>query len=125
LRIYFLVVGSLILVWGFWLLYRRLALLTHSKLAKGVVTSYQVRESDGTKVYLPVVSFIADDSHTYEFTSVAGGNSRPHPEGHSVPVRYNPTRPNEAFIDSFLHFWAAPLACIVLGVAGVAVIFVR
>jgi hypothetical protein len=124
-RLYCALVGSVLLAVGFYLLYRRLVLFKHSSLVEGVVVSYEGRDNDGGKIYHPIVNFTATDGKAYEFVSVAGSGSRPHLGSHPVQVRYNPNHPKEAFIDSFLHFWAAPLGCIVLGVAGVAVVFVK
>lgn len=87
--------------------------------------SYQARQdSDGTFYHL-VVRFNSQDGSEHEFVSVAGSNWKPHPEGHLFRVRYNPLNPKEAFIDSFLHFWSGPLACLVLGMGGVAAVLVR
>jgi hypothetical protein len=124
-RLYFILVGSILLLLGLYFLYRRLLLFKNSCLVEGLVVSYLTRDDDGTTIYYPKVGFTANDGKIYEFVAEAGNSSRPRLESHPVRVRYNPNHPKEAFIDSFLHFWAGPLAFIVLGVASVAVMFVK
>jgi Protein of unknown function (DUF3592) len=124
MRFYFAFIGTLLLGLGFYLLYRRLILFKHSSLAEGTLKSYEARENDGTYYHL-VVAFTSQDGNQYEFVSVAGSGSRPYPEGHRLRVRYNSLNPKEAFIDSFLHFWAGPLAFIVLGIGGFVAVLVK
>ena len=40
--------------------------------------------------------------------------------GATVRVRYLPSNPTVAYIQSFLHMWAAPVACALLGIGALA-----
>jgi hypothetical protein len=42
-----------------------------------------------------------------------------------VRVLYLPANPRRAYIDSFLHMWAAPVALALLGAAGLYAPWVR
>ncbi len=125
MKIYFVIVGILIFLLGLYLLYRRFYFLKHSKLAEGKILSYEQRKFDNSIVYHPVITFKLEDGHISTFTSVAGSGWKQFPEGQTISVRYLPEKPQEAFINSFLHFWAAPVGCMVLGSAGITVMFVN
>jgi hypothetical protein len=106
MKVYFLIVGILITLVGLYLLYRRIYFLLHAQSAKGKVVSYEVRSfDDDSQDFYPVIRFSLED-------------------GQEVPILYLPSRPQDAFIHSFLHFWAAPLGFLVLGSAGIATMFV-
>ena len=122
MKVYFLIVSTLILVLGFYLLYRRLRFINKSQLMEGEIISYEARRLKQGYVYHPVVTFSVEQQ-TYTFTSPAGSGWKQYADGQTVSVRYSPEHPSDAFIDSFLHFWAAPVGCIVLGSAGIAVVF--
>jgi Protein of unknown function (DUF3592) len=124
MKVYFLIVGSLVFLLGIYLLYRRIYFLIHSQSILGKVISYEARTFDDSQVFYPVITFMLGNNQEYTFTSVAGSGQKQYPEGHVVTVRYLPEKPQDAFINSFLHFWAAPVGCIVLGSAGIAVLFV-
>jgi hypothetical protein len=125
MKVYFLIVGILITLVGLYLLYRRIYFLLHAQSAKGKVVSYEVRSfDDDSQDFYPVIRFSLEDGQEYTFTSVAALNKKQYPEGQEVPILYLPSRPQDAFIHSFLHFWAAPLGFLVLGSAGIATMFV-
>jgi hypothetical protein len=124
MKMYFFIVGSLIALVGFYLLYRRIYLLLHGQSTLGTVMSYEVRSLDDSQSFHPIIRFNLEDGQEYTFTSVAALSTKQYPEGQEVPIRYLSSRPQEAFISSFLHFWAAPVACLVLGGAGIAVMFI-
>ncbi len=124
MKIYFALVGCLILSLGIYLLYRRITFLKKAQSIEGKVISYEARRHKQGYIYHPVIQFHVEQN-IYSFTSPAGSGWKQYPEGQAVPVRYHLDNPQNAFIDSFLHFWAAPVGCMVLGIAGVAVIFVK
>ena len=93
--------------------------LLSGKVATGTVVGHEVREIDDSQAFLPVVVFRDAAGVETRFTSIAGGSSRGPIIGTAVRVRYNPCKPDQAYISSFLHMWAAPLA---LGLLGVAVL---
>jgi hypothetical protein len=102
---------------------RRLSTLLRGASAQGRVQGHEVRTIDEEVAYLPIVEFIDSRGHLYRFTSVAGGSTRTPVVGATVRVRYLPSNPTVAYIQSFLHMWAAPLACAVLGVGALAVLW--
>lgn len=72
---------------------------------------------DDTIYFLPIVEFRDSRGTPHRFTSVAGRSSATPVVGTAVSVRYLPGNPEVAYIQTFLHMWAAPLAFAVLGAA--------
>jgi hypothetical protein len=114
---YFAYIGTVLLALAAYLFIRRM--LTHSRgrAAVGRVIGHESRTDDDTDFYLPVVEFADSRGVVHRFTSVAGGSSPQPSVGAFVRVRYLAENPTVAYIQSFLHMWAAPLACAVLGAA--------
>lgn len=92
-------------------------------IAVGNVVAHEMRQSDDTKSYLPVIAFTDLKSRRHQFTSPAGASSQNPSERAEVQVRYLPSNPKLAYIESFLHMWAGPLALAILGLSGVAVLW--
>lgn len=63
----------------------------------------------------PVVRFITGDGRTVEFESQAGSNLAPK-VGQQVTVLYDPLKPEEAKLKSFMMLWALPSILTALGV---------
>lgn len=122
---YLTLIGVGFLILAAVLLVRRWSALWHGASAVGSVQGHEVRTTDEEVYYLPVVEFTDSTGHRHRFTSVAGGSSRTPVVGTRVRVRYLPSDPKVAYIESFLHMWAAPLGCAVLGVAALAVLWQR
>ena len=102
-----------------WLLLRRLRVWRQGASAMGRVVSFESRVDDESTSYLPVIAFVDQRGQEQRFTSVAGRSHRTPPVGSEVRVRYLRDSPGTAFIASFLHMWAAPLALAVLGAAAI------
>jgi hypothetical protein len=66
------------------------------------------------------VTFADLEGRTHQFTSPAGGTRKHPPIGAEVKVRYQRANPSTAYIASFLHMWAAPIALALLGGAALA-----
>jgi Protein of unknown function (DUF3592) len=118
LRYYFAVIGIILIIGAAWLFVRRIVIYINGLATEGWIESYEKRESDDTVYYLPIVSFVDYEGKQRRFTSVAGGSSQNQEIGTKVLVRYQRTNPDAAYISSFLHMWAAPLALLTLGVCG-------
>jgi hypothetical protein len=120
-RIYFAVVGIALSILGIVLLYRRLRLLKRSSFATGKLVSYLVKSGSEPyqKYYHPIVTFQDSRGNDHTFTSVAGYDFEKYPQGKDLRIRYDASNPDDAFIDSFLHFWSAPFAVILLGIGGI------
>ena len=124
MRLYFAFLAIVLIVGAVWLFLRRWAVAMNGTTASGEVVAFESREDDESVHYLPVVTFTDDQGKSHRFTSMAGGTERRPPIGSSVTVRYLPTNPEQAFIASFLHMWAAPLGMLALGV-GAVIAYVR
>ena len=123
MKTYLAAVGIAMLILAAVLFVRRLSALLRGASALGRVQGHEVRTTDEEVSYLPIVEFTDSRGHLHRFTSVAGGSSRTPVVGATVRVRYLPSNPTVAYIQSFLHMWAAPLACAVLGVGALAVLW--
>src|SRR5688500_8636843 len=117
MRLYFAIIGVLFLAGAAWLFVRRMAVAARGVGVTGHVVSHEAREDEGTLHYLPVIIFIDHQGTQRRFTSVAGGSRPSPPVGAAVTVRFLPEDPGVAYVVSFLHMWAAPLAIFVLGAA--------
>jgi hypothetical protein len=115
-RVYFAVLAIVFTVGAFWLSLRRWSVAAGGATVAGKVVAFESREDDGSLYYLPVVTFTDHQGKSHRFTSVAGGTKQSPPVGSSVTVRYLLANPEQAFIASFLHMWAAPLGMLALGV---------
>jgi hypothetical protein len=125
LHYYFATAGAALLAFACWLFWRRVLLLLDGVVTHGRIESYQARELDDSKFYLPVVTFRYQEGNARRFTAMAGGTSKNPPEGTNVPVRYLRTNPEFALIDNFLNVWAGPLAFAVLGIGGLATLWAK
>ena len=103
-----------------YLLSRRLSTQLHGHGTSGRVVGHESRTDEGAVFYLPVVEFADAQGVVHRFTSVAGRSRRSPAVGARVRVRYLREDPGVAYIQSFLHMWAAPLAFAVLGIGALA-----
>ncbi len=125
MKYYFATLGFICLALAAWLAWRRFRAFFFGNITSGRVYSHEKRIIDDATSYHPVIVFTDANGQQHQFTSVAG-NARAKPiEGAEVRVRYLPSNPKIAYISTFLHMWAASLALVVLGCAGVAVLWVR
>ncbi len=115
MRVYFALVGIGCLIAAVWLMVRRLGVVWRGRVAVGRVVAFESRTDEDSVSYLPVVAFVDEHGSQRRFTSVAGGSRRP-AIGSAVTVRYLRDDSHTAYISSFLHMWAAPLAFAILGV---------
>ena len=117
MKTYFGLIGVACFGLAVYLLSWRLRAQLHGDIATGRVVGHESRTDEGAVSYLPIVEFADSQGVVHRFTSVAGGSSRSPAVGATVHVRYLPHNPAVAYIQSFLHMWAAPLAFAVLGTA--------
>jgi Protein of unknown function (DUF3592) len=116
MRYYFALVGVVCLIASAWLFVRRLHVAFGGKRATGKVVGFVSGEDDGSVFYQPRVEFRDQLGNTHTFVAGSGGTRQEPPIGSELPVRYNPNAPETAYVVSFLHMWAAPIAFAVLGV---------
>jgi hypothetical protein len=124
MRLYFAFFAAVLIGGALWLLLRRVSVASSGRNTTGTIVAFESREDDGSVHYLPVVTFTDHRGNSHRFTSVAGSSEQSPPLGSSVAVRYLPQSPEQAFIVSFLHMWAAPLGMFVLGL-GALLAYVR
>jgi Protein of unknown function (DUF3592) len=115
MRLYFALLTIGFIGAAAWLFMQRWTVARRGVRANGKVVDFEARTDDESVHYFPVVVFADCEGRTYRFTSVAGGAQRRPPLGSRVAVRYLSERPDQAFIVSFLHLWAAPLGLFALG----------
>jgi Protein of unknown function (DUF3592) len=120
-KAYFTFIGFALLALAGYLFIRRLSTRLHGNATVGRVVGHDSRTDDDAVFYLPIVEFADWRGTVHRFTSVAGRSSRLPAVGATVRICYRPENPSVAYIQSFLHMWAAPLACAVLGAAALAV----
>ncbi|MBI4477815.1 MAG: DUF3592 domain-containing protein [Acidobacteria bacterium] len=101
------------------------AFLTRSVPDEGTVVSNERRESESSNgkrsySFYPVVEFQTPDGKGVKFTASSGSRPPSYSRGDRVPIRYDPSDPNVADIDSFVSRWLGTLALGVMGVAFVA-----
>jgi hypothetical protein len=116
-KTYLTIIGFAFLTLAAYLAARRLNAQLRGETAVGRIQGHEVRTSEDGTSYVPVVEFTDSKGGVHRFTSCAGGPSPSPAVGAGVRVRYLPSDPRVAFIQSLLHMWAAPVACGVLGAA--------
>jgi Protein of unknown function (DUF3592) len=115
-------VGVVFAVRGFQGLRSTRRFVASSASATGTVTDSVGRwyrtigdEPGFSRLSHPVVRFITGDGRTVEFESQAGSNLAPK-VGQQVTVLYDPLKPEEAKLKSFMMLWALPSILTALGV---------
>ena len=121
MRVYFSVFGIAFLILAAFLLVRRLSAQIQGTSTLGRIRGHEQRKDDGSTFHLPIVEFTDTHGQVHCFTSVAGGSTKTRAVGSVVRVRYLPENPSVAYIQTFLHMWAAPLGCTALGIGALAV----
>jgi Protein of unknown function (DUF3592) len=115
------VVGAVFLVLGIRNLVRTRRFVGRALSATGTVTDVKNRRStshssEGSRIRrYPVVRFQTQEGRTVEFESETGTSSFSQGPGEQVEVLYDPLRPEEARIKTFIMLWFAPLIFSVLG----------
>ncbi|SKA31774.1 Protein of unknown function [Enhydrobacter aerosaccus] len=69
----------------------------------------------GGTFFHPTFEFVTSDGRTIDFTLSSGSTEQPYSAGDHVPILYDPTRPQNAQLISFITLWLIPL---VLDAAG-------
>ena len=69
----------------------------------------------GTFLY-PTFQFTTRDGRVMTFTSPAGSTAQPYADGEQVRIAYDPQRPDDARLLSFLTLWIAPTLLCAAGI---------
>jgi hypothetical protein len=115
--------GAVFLVLGVRSFLRTRRFVSQATSATGTVTDVQTRTStshtgDGPRLRTyryPVVRFQTQDGRTVEFESETGTSGFSQKPGEQVEVLYDPLKPEEARIKTFMMLWFAPLIFTVVG----------
>ena len=96
--------------------------------ARGTVVNNAYLESDAgnssSGAYYPVVEFKPNDGPQQRFTDGAGSLPPDYAVGDSVDLIYNPNRPAEARIASWLRLWFVPTLLIGIGLLPISVVII-
>jgi Protein of unknown function (DUF3592) len=117
------VVGAVLLGLGVRAFVRTRRFVGQASSATGTVTDVKTRTSrsqtdDGPRVRTyryPVVRFQTRDGRMIEFESETGTSGFSQGPGQQVEVLYDPLRPEEARIKTFMMLWFGPLIFVVVG----------
>ena len=116
LRIVFAVLAIGLQGLGGYLLYERERWVASSAVAEGTVVGLKSQSGrKGRTTYREIVRFTAANGLEFEFTESVG-TSHPYEKGERVPVRYQPTVPGDASIDSTLRIYLVPGILLSVGV---------
>ncbi len=115
--------GAVFLVVGVRNFVRTRRFVNQASSATGTVTDVKTRTSrsrtsSGARVSTyryPVVRFQTQDGRSVEFESETGTNTFSQRPGEQVEVLYDPLRPEQARIKSFMMLWFGPLIFSVVG----------
>ena len=119
----FFVVGAVLLFLGIRNFVRTRRFVSRASSATGTVTDVKTstntsHSSGGARVRryrYPVVRFQTQDGRTVEFESETGTSSFSQGPGEQVEVIYDPLKPEEARIKTFMMLWFVPLIFCVVG----------
>ena len=115
MKTYLTLIGVILCSVGIGLAYRRVYTIFAGISVTGTVIDHETSMMDDSTAYLPTIKFVDKEGNEHIFTSRAGGTNPKPSVGDLVSVKYLPSNPKIAYINSFLHLWAGPLACIFLG----------
>jgi len=124
----FVLFGTATLVGGVYKAFELRAFLARSAAADGVVVDVDEVAEQRTRgtgnsshteevtVYYPVVRFTAADGRAVQFTSDVGADDSPdYRVGDAVRVRYDPSNPAQAKLDSLVGLWSPAVGSIIFG----------
>ena len=99
-----LIIGGVCLAFGTWRFIRR-----------SVIISGVVIRMEGYKVQAPIVQFTTQEGEVITFTHPVASKPPSYHAGQAIKVRYQPSRPHAAQINSFASLWIMPLAMFFIG----------
>ena len=83
--------------------------------ATGTVVELARQTTTRGYILCPVVDFTVPSGETIRFTSGFGSRPAGHKVGQTVKVRYDPTDPQKAEIESAMSLWLLPLILVFMG----------
>ena len=101
---------------GLFFLARTIVFLRGAARTQGRVVSLEHHPGENGATYKPVVEYVRPDGQRQQFREqIASGNPRVK-VGDTVPVRFDPERPEHARIDRPLSLWGLPAFFLLMGV---------
>lgn len=109
-KIYFLILATVLGIWGALMLVQRVRGFLQGRCAEGRTVDWE----PGSRVagFHPVVEFQSGDGSTHRL--VGGLSSIDRTEKEHLPVIYLRREPGKAWIYSFSHFWLPPFATLLM-----------
>lgn len=104
-RIIFVLVGGGMLIWAYAMYSQQVRFIEHSKKTSAVVVENYVDPHEGG--YFPVVEFKTPEGKTFTFRGHVGSDLPKFQIGQQVEVLYDPTKPENAQIDTSHDKWLA------------------
>jgi len=85
--------------------------------SRGTVRGFHEDTFPGSrgKCYFPLIEFTARDGSVVRFQSGSGSGRPAYVVGAQVPVRYDPSQPDQARVDSFGELWRGSILMAILG----------
>jgi hypothetical protein len=118
----FLVMGSIAGIaalaffsWAAWSYFSQRRKKESRVTARGTVIELTTQVSDRGSIYCPIVEFTTSSGQQIRFTSDFGSRPASHKIGQDVSVRYDPTDPQQAEIESALTRWLYPVIFVFMG----------
>ena len=119
MRYYLLILGLCLNGFGLKLMYQRISFLLCSKKTYGKLSGLKEWKNPARPnftYYNMEIVFEASDGSEHRITSDTASSNKPTlPIGSLVAVRYNPSNPDEAHIDSCWYLWAPSLVFLLMG----------
>lgn len=115
------IIGCLLLMVAVFLIIKQSAFVNHSQKTTGTVIGNAVsysNDSNGnsSRYYHAVVVFADQSGQAIKFQSTLGSGSPSYQVGETVEVLYDPDKPNDAEINSFISIWLGAIIVSILGV---------
>lgn len=122
IQYFFVIVAFGFAVLAIWLTYRRVVVLRSGGVAEGKNAEHERREIDESVGYHAAVYFVDHIGKGRHFTSNAGWSSPKPSVGAKIRVVYLRSDPELAYIQSFFHLWAGPVAMLAFTLAALKVV---
>ena len=112
----FAVAGLALLSYGVYSFIDTIIFVNRSTTTQGSVVGVEIETIEDSVLYLPTVTFVTKGGRSIVFTSSTWEGSKWKGRvGESVTVRYVPSDPTNAKIDSFFQLWGGFIIPVVIG----------
>ena len=118
MQYYLLIVGLALSGFGIRLAMQRLNFFLRSRKTQGALSCWKETrgKTAGTIDYYYEVTFEDDYGIQHTATSSTASSGKPNkPIGHPIPVRYDPSDPDNACIDTVINLWIPSFTFLLMG----------